>query len=76
MITDANIHSIIKASDVTVSINSTVALEGFMHKTPAILFGDADFHHFCGRVEAAEQFKDVLPQVLLLFNNPHGAFGG
>jgi hypothetical protein len=47
-----------------------------MHKTPAILFGDADFHHFCGRVEAAEQFKDVLPQVLLLFNNPHGAFGG
>ena len=64
MITDANIHSIIKASDVTVSINSTVALEGFMHKTPAILFGDADFHHFCGRVESAEQFKDVLAEEL------------
>ena len=51
MISDANVHDILKACRATVSINSSVALEGFLHRKPAVLFGLADFHHFAGRVE-------------------------
>ncbi len=59
-ITDANVHDILRGCTATVSINSTVALEGFLHRKPAVLFGQADFHHFAGRVWAAEDFGTVL----------------
>lgn len=58
--TDANVHDILKSCVATVSINSTVALEGFLHRKPAILFGGADFHHFAGRIERASDFPAVL----------------
>ena len=51
MISDANVHDILKACRATVSINSSVALEGFLHRKPAVLFGQADSYHFAGRVD-------------------------
>ncbi|MGV8986640.1 MAG: hypothetical protein ACOH2H_10180 [Cypionkella sp.] len=57
---DANVHDILARCAVTVSINSTVALEGFLHRKPAVLFGQADFHHFAGRVQVPQDFAAVL----------------
>lgn len=59
-LTDANVHDMLETCLATVSINSTVALEGFLHRKPAVLFGQADFHHLCGRVERPEDFAPVL----------------
>jgi hypothetical protein len=59
-LTDANVHDILAACAVTVSINSTVALEGYLHRKPAVLFGQADFHHLAGRVHRPEDFAPVL----------------
>jgi hypothetical protein len=63
-VTDANVHDILAASTATISINSTVALEGFLHRVPAILFGRSDFHHFAGQVDHPDQFATVLAQQL------------
>lgn len=41
--TVANVHDVLAASAVTVSVNSAAALEGFLHEKPAILFGRSDF---------------------------------
>ena len=60
LISDANVHDILRACRATVSINSSVALEGFLHRKPAVLFGQADFHHFAGRVDDATDFAAVL----------------
>jgi hypothetical protein len=64
IVTEANVHDILAASAATVSINSTVALEGFLHRVPAILFGRADFHHFAGRVTRPGDFGAVLAREL------------
>lgn len=45
ILTDANVHDILERSTCTVSINSTVALEGYLHRVPAVLCGTSDFHH-------------------------------
>lgn len=63
-LTDANVHDILEACAATVSINSTVALEGFLHRRPAVLFGRADFHHFAGTVQNPEDFPAVLESQL------------
>lgn len=60
IVTDANVHDILKASAATVSINSTVALEGFLHRVPALLLGQSDFHHIAGRVTGPDAFAPVL----------------
>lgn len=59
-VTTANVHDILAQAAVSVSMNSTVALEGFLHRTPAILFGRADFHHFTGQASPEGGFADVL----------------
>lgn len=64
IVTQANVHDILAASAATVSINSTVALEGFLHRVPAVLFGRADFHHFAGTVTRPGDFADLLAQEL------------
>ena len=58
--TDANVHDILATCAATVSINSTVALEGFLHRKPAILFGQSDFHHFAARVTTKADFAPAL----------------
>ncbi|MEL0436004.1 capsular polysaccharide export protein, LipB/KpsS family [Phycobacter sp. K97] len=64
IVTDANVHDILSASCATVSINSTVALEGFLHRKPAILFGRSDFHHLAGQVHDPQEFSRVLADEL------------
>lgn len=59
-VTDANVHDILVASVATVSVNSTVALEGFMHGVPAILFGTSDFHHLATTVTKADGLARAL----------------
>ncbi|KAG1713838.1 hypothetical protein GQR58_002315 [Nymphon striatum] len=59
-LTDANVHDILPASIATVSINSTVALEGYMHGVPAILFGKSDFHHIAQTVAEPPNFAQDL----------------
>lgn len=44
-VTDANVHDILAASAVTVSISSATALEGMFHRVPAVLCGRSDLHH-------------------------------
>ncbi|WP_161631096.1 capsular polysaccharide export protein, LipB/KpsS family [Leisingera caerulea] len=60
VISGANIHDILAASCATVSINSTVAIEGFLHRSPAILYGTSDFHHMAETVTAPGQFAEAL----------------
>lgn len=59
-VTDANIHDIVAASCVTVSANSAVSIEGFLHRTPAILYAQADFHHFAETITGPGQFAAAL----------------
>lgn len=63
-ITQANVHDILSRCAAMVSINSTVALEGFIHRKPAILFGQSDFHHIAGRVARPDGFGAVLAEQL------------
>jgi hypothetical protein len=62
--TVANVHDMIAASVATVSFNSAVALEGFLHRKPAILFGPSDFHHFCETVRDPADFPQAMARVL------------
>lgn len=50
-----NVHDLLAACCVTVSINSAAAIEGFLHGKPAILFGRSDF---AGQVETVHQMQD------------------
>ncbi|MCV2865160.1 hypothetical protein [Defluviimonas sp. WL0075] len=52
-ITNANIHDILGAARVTVTINSAVGLESLMHRVPIVLCGPADFHHSAATVTDA-----------------------
>jgi hypothetical protein len=58
--TTANVTDMIAASDVTVSIGSACALEGFLQRKPAILFGPTDFHHLAQTLHRPEGFAPVL----------------
>ncbi|WP_264213202.1 hypothetical protein [Leisingera thetidis] len=60
VITGANIHDIVAASCATVSVNSSVAIEGFLHRTPAVLYGVSDFHHFAETITGPGQFAGAL----------------
>ena len=45
-----NIHDLLAASDVVVTINSAVGIEAMLHEKPVVLCGDTDFHHICEMV--------------------------
>ncbi|MGL4319329.1 MAG: hypothetical protein ACRCS3_00550, partial [Paracoccaceae bacterium] len=62
--TVANVHDMIASAVCTVSFNSAVALEGFLHRKPAILFGQSDFHHICETVREPGKFAEALERVL------------
>lgn len=61
---EANIHDLVAAAAVTVSVNSAVAIEGMLHGTPAILFGRSDFHHVVETVTEADGFAAALARAL------------
>ncbi len=45
IVTQANIHDMLSAARVVVTINSAVGLEAMLHRKPVVLCGEADFHH-------------------------------
>jgi hypothetical protein len=59
-----NVHDMIAASVCTVSFNSAVALEGFLHRKPAVLFGQSDFHQIAETVREPGDFAGALQRVL------------
>lgn len=59
IVTQANVHDLLAVSTHSVSINSTVALEGFLHRKPAVLFGRSDFHHFASTVSPQLSFAEA-----------------
>ncbi len=62
--TDANIHDILARCAATVSFNSAVSMEGFLHEKPTILFGDSDFHHVAETVRRPSSFPEALRRAL------------
>jgi hypothetical protein len=60
VLSDGNVHDILAASALTASVNSTVALEGFMHGVPAVLFGTSDFHHIATTIKTPDSFAAAL----------------
>ncbi|MGB0960017.1 MAG: hypothetical protein ACPGVK_07190 [Halocynthiibacter sp.] len=66
-ISEANVHDIVAKSAATVSFNSSVALEGMMQWTPAILFGKSDFHHAAQTVEKEGEFAAALARAKVAF---------
>ncbi len=62
--TEANVHDILAKACVTVSFNSAVAVEGFLHRVPAIFFGKSDLHHIGEMVEHLSDFPRALTRAL------------
>ena len=59
-ITTANVHDILAGAAVSVSICSSVALEGMLHGVPTILFGRSDLHHCAMTVRKPEEWPAAL----------------
>lgn len=62
--TVANVHDVLEACAVTVSINSAAALEGMLHGKPAILCGRADFAPLAETVTRPEAMEAALAAAL------------
>lgn len=62
--TDANIHDILNKCALTVSFNSAVSIEGFLHHKPTVLFGKSDFHHACETVVSPADFPSAMMRAL------------
>jgi hypothetical protein len=62
--TEANVHDILAACAVTVSVNSAASIEGFLHGKPGILFGQSDFAQFMYTVRRPEAFAGMLEAAL------------
>ena len=63
-ITQANIHDILQGAAVTVSIASSVALEGMLHHVPAVLFGRSDLHPCAETVRSPAEWPPALTRAL------------
>lgn len=55
-----NIHDILAACSVAVTINSAVGLEAMLHRKPVVLCGLADFHHCAETVRRPAQMGPAL----------------
>jgi hypothetical protein len=63
-LTEANVHDVLAAAAVTVSVNSAAAIEGFLHGKPAILFGKSDFESLIVRASGPADFPQALDHAL------------
>ncbi len=64
IVTQANVHDILAAAVVSVSISSAVSVEGMVHRVPAIVFGRTDFHHCAETVQTPAAFPAALDRAL------------
>lgn len=60
----ANIHDILAACDVVVTINSAVGIEAMLHGKPVVLCGHADFHHAAVTVKTADAMDEGVARSL------------
>jgi hypothetical protein len=63
-LTEANVHDVLAVAAVTVSVNSAVAMEGFLHRKPAILFGRSDFPSLVTAAKGEADFPAALEAAL------------
>jgi hypothetical protein len=63
-LTKANIHDILRGACATVSISSSVALEGMLQRVPAILFGRSDLHHCAETVQSPGDWPEALARAV------------
>lgn len=64
LVTEANVHDVLAASAINVSVNSAVAFEGFLHGKPAVLFGKSDFPSLITRAHGATDYPAALEAAL------------
>ncbi|WP_283176041.1 hypothetical protein [Gemmobacter sp. 24YEA27] len=62
--TEANIHDILNACALTVSVNSAASIEGLLHEKPGVLFGWSDFHHFFPTASQPGEFAALAERAL------------
>lgn len=60
----ANVHDLLAAAAVSVSVNSAAAIEGFLHATPAILFGRSDYAQMVETVADVAEFPAAMARAL------------
>lgn len=60
----ANIHDILAACDLVVTINSAVGIEAMLHRKPVVLCGHSDFHHCAVTLRDAAQIEAATAQAL------------
>jgi hypothetical protein len=59
-----NIHDILASAALSVSLCSSVSLEGMLHRRPAVLFGRSDFHHCAETVTRAKDWPAAQARAL------------
>jgi len=64
IVTEANLHDILAAAAVSVSISSAVSVEGMVHRVPSIVFGRTYFHHCAETVQSPADFPAALARAL------------
>lgn len=64
IVTDANLHDILRQAAVSVSISSSVAVEGMLHRVPAVLFGRSDLHFCAHTVQVPGDWPAALTRAL------------
>lgn len=64
IVSHANVHDILAAAAVSVSISSAVSVEGMVHRVPAVVFGRTDFHHCAETVQTPADFPAALDRAL------------
>jgi hypothetical protein len=62
--TDANVHDVLAAAAVTLSVNSAASVEGFLHGVPAVLCGRSDFGAAAETVRQAEAIPAAIARAL------------
>ena len=70
---DANIHDMIAACDVVVTINSATGIEAMLHKKPVVLCGQSDFHHAAVTCHAAPDLDAAIARAEA-WHAPHVPF--
>lgn len=63
-VSEANLHDILRGAAASVSISSSVGLEGMLHGVPAIFFGATDLHHAAVTVRRPEDWPAALDRAL------------
>lgn len=62
-VVDANIHDLLDGAYCSVSICSGACFEGFLHNTPALLFGNSDFRAGALTVSSAEEVPEAIRDI-------------